>query len=231
MSGAHRSSDGTPPPEPLRPPAEHGRHSARPSSRDRGAPRHSPEVRRRVVSRAGLAGLVAGALVLGAAATATAVLLDRGSVSARLASGTVIATFTGTGATTVPVPVAGLVPGGTARRLLDLTNAGTLPMSALQLQTATGTDLSDGLQLAIERCSLSWSADAATCPGTVTTVSADRPAASRLDLPGSPALAVGATDHLRLTVRLSESAPSAAQSTSATLTVTVVGLQRPGRQL
>ncbi|PPI20746.1 peptidase [Rathayibacter sp. AY1B5] len=231
MSGAHRSTDGTPPPEPQRPPVEHGRHSARPSARDRGAPRHSPDVRRRVVSRAGLTGIIAGALVLGAAATATAVFLDRASVSARVASGTVIASLSGTGATTVPVPVAGLVPGGTARRLLDLTNAGTLPMSALQLQTTTGTDLSDGLQLVIERCTQSWSADAATCPGTVTTVSADRPATSRLDLPGSPALAVGATDHLRLTVRLSDSSPSAAQSTSATLTVTVVGVQRPGRQL
>ncbi|PPI66333.1 peptidase [Rathayibacter rathayi] len=231
MSGAHRPLDVAPPPEPERPPAEHGRHSARLSSRDRGAPRHSPDVRRRVLSRAGLASLLLGALVLGAAATASAVFLDRASAGARVASGTVIAEFDATGATTVPVPVTGLVPGGTARRLLDLTNAGTIPMSALQLQTTTGTDLSDGLQFALERCSQSWSADAATCPGTVTTVASDRPATARLDLPDSPAFAVGATDHLRVTLRLSDSAPSAAPTTTAPLTITVLGLQGPARHL
>lgn len=188
-------------------------------------------VRRRVVSRTGVIALVSGVLVLTAAVTAAAVFLDRGTAGAGVASGTVIADVDATGATTVPVPLTGLLPGGTAQRLLDLTNTGTVPMSVLQLETSTATDSSDGLQLAVERCSLAWSADGTTCAGTVSTVTADRPSSARLDLPGSPALAVGATDHLRLTLRLAESAPSSAQSTSTTLTVTVIGIQRPGRHL
>ncbi|WP_153038954.1 hypothetical protein [Rathayibacter tanaceti] len=106
-----------------------------------------------------------------------------------------------------------------------------MPMSALQLTTTAGASASDGVQFALERCSQPWSADAATCGGTVSTVAADRPASARVDLPGSPALTVGATDHLRLTLRLPESAPSDAQGTSTTLTVTVLGVQGPGRHL
>ena len=50
-----------------------------------------------------------------------------------------------------------------------------------------------------------------------------------VDLPASPAFAIGATDHLRLTLRLPESSPSTAQSTSGTLTLAVLGVQAPGK--
>lgn len=242
MSGGHRSPEDAPGVEQAegfeerhlsekQPAEQHGRRSGRRTPHERGTPRHVPDVRRRVVPRAGVIALVSGVLVLTAAATAAAVFLDRGSAGAGVASGTVIVDVDATGATTVPVPITGLLPGGTAQRLLDVTHAGTVPLSALQLATSTATSSSDGLQLTVERCSLAWSADAATCAGTVSTVTADRPSSSHIDLPGSPALAVGATDHLRLTLHLAESAPSSAQSTSATLTVTVVGVQRPGRHL
>lgn len=227
-------------------PRAHGRRSAEctPEGQQAGAPRpahgrrRAPAPRRTSTAahrgaRAATALAAATALVLGASVGAYAVFADRATAGAGVRAGVVIADFDATGRTSVQVGVAGLLPGGTARRLVDLTNAGTVAMAQLQLETAApvvGASTSDGLQLALERCSQPWSADAATCAGTVTTVAADRPATARIDLPASPAFAVGATDHLRLTVRLPESSPSAAQGTSGTLTLTVTGVQRPGRQ-
>jgi len=104
----------------------------------------------------------------------------------------------------------------------------------LQLESAApvvGASPSDGLQIALDRCSQPWSSDGATCGGTITAVSPDRPATARLDLPASPALANGVTDHLRLTLRLPESVPSAAQGTTGSITLTAVGVQRPGRRV
>jgi hypothetical protein len=203
--------------------------SGAPAARTHGRRRAAPARRR---SRAPLALAAAIALVLGAGASASALFLDRATAGAQVGAGTVVAEFDATGVTTVQVPVTDLLPGGTARRLVDLTNAGTVSMGALQLESAAttvGASASDGLQLALERCSVAWSSDAATCPGTTTTVAADRPATARIDLPASPAFAIGATDHLRLTLRLPESSPSTAQSTSGTLTLAVLGVQAPGK--
>ncbi|SMH50384.1 hypothetical protein SAMN06295885_3516 [Rathayibacter oskolensis] len=189
--------------------------------------------RRRRSPRALVAIGAGAALVLGAAAGAAALFDARDTATAGVGAGVVTAEFDATGVTNLSVPVTGLVPGGSDRRLLDLTNAGTVTIAALQLETAApvvGGSASDGVQLALERCSVAWSADGASCAGTVTTVSPDRPASGRIDLPGSPALAVGATDHLRLTVRLPESAPSGVQGTSGALSVSVTGVQGPGRQ-
>lgn len=224
----------------------HGRRSAEPASDGQSTPRPAgAHGRRRAAAprriptgahrggRAAVALVAATALVLSAGVGAWAVLTDRATAGARVSAGVVVADFGVTGRTSVQVPVAGLLPGGTARRLVDLTNAGTVAMAQLQLETAApavGASASDGLQLALERCSQPWSTDAATCAGTVTAVAADRPATARIDLPASPAFAVGATDHLRLTLRLPESSPSAAQGTSGTLTLTVTGVQRPGRR-
>ncbi|MWV58888.1 TasA family protein [Rathayibacter sp. VKM Ac-2754] len=202
----------------------------------RGAHRAGGSHRREVVGRlrggTPFALATAGLLLLGAAGGAVAVFTDRASAGAGVSGGVVIAEFDATGRTTASVPVTGLTPGAIAVRLLDLTNIGTLRMSALQLETTApvvGASSSDGLQLAIDRCSQPWSTDGATCAGTVTTVAADRPATARIDLPASPALAVGATDNLRLTVRLPESAPTGAQGTTGSLSITVTGVQRPGQ--
>ncbi|PTL72521.1 peptidase [Rathayibacter caricis DSM 15933] len=194
------------------------------------AARLRPPRRHRTLLAAGLA----TALVLAGTATATALFTSRDSVQARTSSGVVTLSFTATTATAVPVAVTGLVPGGTARRLVDLTNAGSVAVSALQLESAApvvGASPSDGLQIALDRCSQPWSSDGATCGGTITAVSPDRPATARIDLPASPALANGVTDHLRLTLRLPESAPSAAQGTTGSITLTAVGVQRPGRHV
>ncbi|PPH25288.1 TasA family protein [Rathayibacter toxicus] len=213
----------TPQTDPLRPVKGHAvaRHT------QRGSMTH------RSLFRAGLALIAAVALALGVGVGASALFGDNASRGAGVGAGKVVAAFTATGATTVNVSVSGLVPGGTARRLLDLSNVGTIAIAALQLQTsADGTSSSDWVQLTLERCSQPWSSDASTCAGSVTTVSNERPiAAARINLPGSPALAVGATDHLRLTLRLPESSPIDAQGSAGTVSITAIGVQRTGRQL
>lgn len=186
--------------------------------------------RRRLLLAAGLA----AALVLGGAATATALFDARDTAVAGARAGVVTVSFSATATTTVPVAVTGLVPGGTARRLVDVTNTGTVAVAALQLESSApvvGASSSDGLQIALDRCSQPWSTDGATCGGTITPIAPDRPATARIDLPASPAFAVGATDHLRLTLRLSESSPTAAQGTTGSIALTVIGVQRPGRHL
>jgi len=186
--------------------------------------------RRRMLLAAGLA----AALVLGGAATATALFTSSDTADAVARAGVVTVSFSATATTTVPVAVSGLVPGGTARRLVDVTNTGTVAVAALQLESSApvvGASSSDGLQIALDRCSQPWSTDGATCGGTTTPIAPDRPATARIDLPASPAFAVGATDHLRLTLRLSESSPTAAQGTTGSIALTVIGVQRPGRHL
>ncbi|MCM6764124.1 FAD-dependent oxidoreductase [Rathayibacter sp. ZW T2_19] len=129
---------------------------------------------------------------------------------------------------------AGLAGAVAARRLVDVTNTGTVAVAALQLESSApvvGASSSDGLQIALDRCSQPWSTDGATCGGTITPIAPDRPATARIDLPASPAFAVGATDHLRLTLRLPESSPTAAQGTTGSIALTVIGVQRPGRHL
>lgn len=216
------------------PPQEPRRRNARRLAIARSIPLDAPADRRRLPhNRTTLAiGAATALLVLSIGVGAFALFLDRSTTAASVTAGTVSAEFDPTGATALSVPVAGLVPGGSVLRILRLTNVGTVPIAALQLEFSTpGISASDGVQFTLERCSQPWSSDSSTCSGTLTTVVADRPAASaRIDLPDSPAFAVGATDSLRLTLRLPESAPNAAQNTSSSLAIVVTGIQRPGLQ-
>jgi hypothetical protein len=192
---------------------------------------HGRRSARRTLRAPAAVALVA-ALALGGAATASAVFLAQDTAVARSRAGAVTLDWNAGGVNQFTVPVTGLTPGGTAARLIDLRNTGTVAASALQLAVAApvvGASASDGLQFALDRCSVAWSSVTA-CSGTITAVSVDRPAGGRVALGASAALAVGGTDHLRVTFRLPDSAPTAARSTSGTVTFTVTGVQVAGRQ-
>ena len=145
---------------------------------------------------------------------------------------------TGTGS--LSVPVSQLQPGQTVERTVNLANTGTLALGVIQLQFLQSADVtaaalanvSDGLQLAIDRCSTEWTASGSrfTCAGDVTVVTADRPATAVVDLAASPALAVAAIDHLRITLRLPTSSPMSAQGASGSLTLRAVGQQAASSQ-
>ncbi|NQX25976.1 peptidase [Microbacteriaceae bacterium VKM Ac-2854] len=171
-------------------------------------------------------------LVLGGAMGASAVLRGQGTATASVRAGAVTLDWNASGVNQFSVAVTGLRPGGTVARLIDLRNTGTVAASQLQLglsSTTVAASGSDGVQLALDRCSVAWTS-ATVCSGTITAVTADRPAAGTLALPASPALAIGGTDHLRATFRLPDSAPTGAQSTSGSVTLTVTGIQVAGRQ-
>jgi hypothetical protein len=209
-----------------------GAHRAVPRAHAPGRPGRSRHRRRR-----GRALLLASALavaVVAGSGAAYAVFTDRGTADLRVSAGAVELDWGGGGADQLAVPVTGLRPGDATVRLVDLANSGTVTASELQL-TLGGTPVastSDGIQVALDRCSVAWTGapGTAVCSGTVTPVVADRPAAGRIALPDSPARAVGGRDHLRLTVRLSASAPTTAQGATGSVTLRVDGGQRPGTQ-
>jgi hypothetical protein len=214
------------------------RHRAAPSApvtpvarapHGRRADRRSPPRARSLLIPA-----LALALVLAGAGTAAAVLADRSTSRATVAAGAVELDWGGGGADQLAVPVTGLRPGESTARLVDLANTGTVAASELVV-TLGGTAVastSDGLQLALDRCSVAWTGapGTAVCAGTITPVAADRPAVGRIALPGSPALGVGGRDRLRVTVRLAASAPTTAQAVTGAVTLRVDGIQRPGTQ-
>jgi spore coat-associated protein N len=201
----------------------------------RPAPRSAHPHRR--ASRSARPILVAAAAVVAAllaAGGAYAVFADRDTGTVEVSAGAVELDWGAGGADQLSVPVTGLRPGEAQVRLIDLANTGTVAAAELLL-TVGGTAVastSDGLQIALDRCSVAWTGapGTAVCSGTTTSVVSDRPAAGRVAVPGSPALAVGGRDHLRLTVRLPTSAPPTAQGVTGSVTLRVDGIQRPGIQ-
>lgn len=97
------------------------------------------------------------------------------------------------------------------------------------------TDATNGLQLAIDRCSVPWTESGTspaftyTCSGTTSTVLATRPViGSNLALSNLSALTAGATDHLRVTLSFPSSAGNTFQGVSSAITYTFTATQRAG---
>jgi spore coat-associated protein N len=186
--------------------------------------------------------------ILGAAATVAglgtfASFTSSTSATHTLASGSVaIALGTPGPANRLNVGAAGLLGGDTVQRATDLVNTGTTgsdDLSAVTLTTtaspssALDTDVTNGLQMALDKCSVAWTEAGAgppytyTCSGTTTAVLASRAIiGTNLALANLASLATGATDHLRVTVTLPLSAPSSLAGLTSTLTYTFTGVQR-----
>lgn len=105
--------------------------------------------------------------------------------------------------------------GDTMQRAVDLTNSSSIALSDIKLSTnattssALNSDPVDGLQLAIDKCSVAWTetgsvpAHTYTCSGTTSSVLASRPViGSNLALSNLTLGASGGTDRLRLTLTL-----------------------------
>ena len=165
---------------------------------------------------------------------ATAVMESGAYVTSATSAGEVTLSWDPTGTSQTTVSLASLTPGSSMQRIANLHNSGSVSLSALQLAlvgTATGT-MSDGVTVALDRCSVPWAPAGAeyTCSATTTPVSVDRPLPGVVTLVGSPAAVPNSVDHLRLTIGLAESSPSAAQTQTATLTLTASGVQRDAMQ-
>jgi predicted ribosomally synthesized peptide with SipW-like signal peptide len=152
-------------------------------------------------------------------ATATATLSESGSIG--------LGWNDSTSGSDLGLAIGPLQPGDSVQRVADLTNTGSTAIARIQLGvvgTDTGTT-SDGIQMAIDRCSVAWaqSGSGYVCAATTTSVTPDRPVQAVIDLLNSPAFGLRGVDHLRVTLRLPDTAPSSAQGTTGTVTITATG--------
>ncbi len=157
------------------------------------------------------------------------------STSHTIASGTLSLTAPvnrlGTGAS----PIAA---GDTMQRAIDLSYSGTISFGSATLTTSAtsssllDTDATNGLQIAIDKCSQAWTESGPpytyTCGGSTSSVLASRALIGSSIALSNLTLAAGSTDHLRVTVTLPSSADNTLQNKSSTIDYTFTGVQRAG---
>jgi hypothetical protein len=187
-----------------------------------------------------LLGSAAGIAGLGTFATFTsstpaqAGVLGAGTVSIQLGA-------TGTSANRLTVGASGIVPGDTIQRSVDLSSTGSTSggLSAITLTTSASpsslldTDQTNGLQVAIDSCSVAWIESGQpytyTCAGTTQSVLASRPViGTDLALAHLSSLTSGDTDHLRVTMTLPSTAGNTFQGISSGIGFVFTGTQRAG---
>ena len=171
---------------------------------------------------------------LGAFATFT----SSTSASHSVTTGTVTIALGATGASTnrLNVNATGIAPSDTIQRSFDLINQGTLNLASITLTSAAttssllDTDATNGLQMAIDKCSVAWTESGSspafsyTCSGSTTVVLASRAVVgTNLALANLGALTAGVTDHLRLTLTLPSTADNTFQNQSSTVQYTFTG--------
>lgn len=182
------------------------------------------------VALVGTAAAVAGMGTYGAFSSST-------SASQAVTAGTVKVALGAPGAAnTLNVPVTGLLPGDTVEKLVTLENTGNSGLNKVTLTTDAGataslltTEAVDGLQLAIENCSIPWTGTAApySCNGTKTTVLGSSPIImANADLANLTALTAAKTDNLKVSTTLAKSAPNTFQGATSTISFTFTGTQR-----
>ena len=133
-----------------------------------------------------------------------------------------------------------LAAGDTVQRAFNLSNSGTIDLSALTFSSsaspgsALDTDTTNGLQMVLQKCSAAWTESGPpytyTCGGTTSSVVASRPViGSNISMSNvSDLLTSGTTDHLLMTLTLPTGAGNSMQNLSSTLTYTFTGTQRAG---
>jgi hypothetical protein len=176
----------------------------------------------------GAAAAVAGLGTFGAftdSTTPAVVSLDSGVVSIDLSAAD--------GTASVPLSFAGVVPGSSVTRAIDLVNDGSSALASVDLATAAttssilDTDPVNGLQMSVQSCSVTWAADG-SCTGTVRTLQAAGPVVRSTTLTAPASLVAKATDHLAVTVALPASAGDAFKQQSSQLALTFSAVQRAG---
>ncbi len=182
------------------------------------------------VALVGTAAAVAGMGTYGAFTSST-------SASQAVTAGTVTIALGAPGpANTLNVPVAGLLPGDKVEKLVTLANTGNSDLNNVTLTTSAGatgslltTDVTNGLQLTIENCSVAWTGATApyNCAGTKTTVLASGPViAANKALNNLTSLASTKTDNLKVTTAFPATANNDFQGATSTIAFAFTGTQR-----
>lgn len=181
------------------------------------------------VALVGTAAAVAGMGTYGAFVGST-------SASQDVEAGTVVIALGDGTANTLNVPVVGLLPGDSVEKIATLSNSGSA-LNAVTLTVSTTapsvltTNLTDGLQLTIESCSVPWTpaAGADTCGGTKATVLAKGSIiGANKALANLSALAAGSADLLKVTTSLPATADNTFQGASTTIAFDFTATQRTG---
>ena len=185
--------------------------------------------------------------VLGAAASVAglgtfATFTSSTSASQTIQSGTVSIALgsAGTATNRLTIGASNLIAGDTIQRAVDLTSTSSDPLASVALTTtaspssALDTDVTNGLQMVIDKCSVAWTeggtapAYTYTCGGTTSSVLTTRAViGSSIALTNLAATSTASsTDHLRVTLTLPASAPNALQGQSSSISYNFVGTQR-----
>jgi len=180
-----------------------------------------------------IAALGAAASIAGLGTFAT--FTSSTNASNTIASGTLSLTAPfsrlGTGAS----PIA---PGDTMQRAIDLSYSGSISFGSATLTTSASpsslldTDATNGLQIAIDKCSVAWTESGPpytyTCGGSTSTVLASRALVGSNIALSNLTLTASSTDHLRVTLTFPSGAGNTLQSQSSTVSYTFSGTQRAG---
>jgi predicted ribosomally synthesized peptide with SipW-like signal peptide len=178
-----------------------------------------------------IAALGAAASIAGLGTFAT--FTSSTSATHTIASGTLSLTAPfsrlGTGAS----PIAA---GDTMQRAIDLSYSGSISFGSATLTTnattssGLDTDATNGLQIAIDKCSQAWTESGPpytyTCGGSTSTVLASRALIGTSLALSNLTLTAGSTDHLRVTVTFPGAAGNTLQNQSSTISYTFSGTQR-----
>ncbi|OMQ15138.1 hypothetical protein A7K94_0211575 [Modestobacter sp. VKM Ac-2676] len=130
---------------------------------------------RKIIGSLGVVGAAAAVAGLGTFGTFTD---STTPLEASVTTGKLDINLNQAGTATLPMSVAGFVPGDSLSRAVDLTNDGDLAFSSLILNSTAptssilDTDKADGLQLTVRSCPVAWTASA---PGTAATYSCESP--------------------------------------------------------
>ena len=184
-----------------------------------------------------LAVLAAAAGIAGLGTFAT--FTSSTSASQTVSSGTVlIGAGTPGPANRLTVNASNLAAGDTVQRAFELSNSGTIDLSAFTFSataspsSALDTNTTDGLQMVIQKCSQAWTESGPpytySCGGTTSSVVASRPViGNNIAMSNvSNLLTNGTTAYLLLTLTLPSTAGNTLQNLSSTITYTFTGTQR-----
>jgi spore coat-associated protein N len=200
---------------------------------------------RRKTAKKVLLSVAALAAAAGLAGVGTyASFTDSASVDQQISTGTLTVALgaSGTAANRLDIAASAVAPGDTMQRAVDVTNGGSVDMGSVSLTTAPtvgnssilDTNTTDGLQMAIDRCSVAWTeggvAPAYTyvCSGATSVVLASTPVVGTNVALANMLLASGSDNHLRVTLSLPTTADNTFQNLSSTIRYTFTATQRAG---
>jgi spore coat-associated protein N len=168
-----------------------------------------------------------------------------GSTSAAqtVSTGTMSITLGAVGpANRLTVNATAFAPSDTMQRAVNLNVAGTVDLASMNLTTVDtvgvptvlSTDTTNGLKIAVDRCSVAWTeagvAPAYTyvCGGTTSVVIATAPIVGAARAMNNMLIAAGSTNFLRVTISLPATADDTFQAKTATISELFTGVQRAG---